>query len=717
MRPLALLTLLASVGLLQAQEDLRVLKPNAEGVPPNKMLYVYLQAEAQKHFDARRQTVAALKTPEDVKRRQDELRAKFVASLGGFPEKTPLNPRVLGKEQRDGYRIERVLYESRPQHHVTAVLYLPEGQPPFPGVLLPCGHSANGKAAEAYQRACILLAKHGLAVLCYDPIGQGERIQLLDPQGKPAVAGSTSEHTMAGVGALLVGRQTATYRIWDGIRSLDYLASRPEVDPQRLGCTGNSGGGTLTAYLMALDDRIRAAAPSCYITSLERLFATIGPQDAEQNITGQVAFGMEHADYVTLRAPRPTLLCVGTRDFFDIQGAWTTFREAKLLYGLLGPGERVDLFEYNDTHGFSKPRREAALRWMRRWLLGRDDAPVEGDFLIFKDPELQCTRTGQVLEDLKGQSVFDLNAERAQELARQRAKSQAEPNREDLLKEVRRRIGWATPQRDASGRSITATRTRGLGQVDVQRPGYVIHNFAFETDPGILVPALHFEPAKKPAKPLPLVIYLHGAGKAADAGPGGPIEQIVQTGQAVLALDLRGMGETAPGTAATKRPNYFGVDSKEAFLALHLQRPLLGQRVQDVMLILLRMMQDVEEGTSLEFHLVGVGAAAPVALHVAALTTMITRVTLERPVISWSAVVQTPISSNQLTNVVPGALEVYDLPDLAGTLAPRPLTIRAAVDPINQPVSQARLDDTYAACKAAYARKQAEGQLRLLAAP
>src|SRR5439155_13767912 len=158
----------------------------------------------------------------------------------------------------------------------------------------------------------------------------------------------------------LVGRHAAHYRTWDAIRALDYLASRPEVDPRRLGCTGNSGGGTLTAYLMALDDRVAAAAPSCYITSLERLFETIGPQDAEQNITGQVAFGMEHADYVTMRAPKPTLICTATQDFFDIQGSWTTFREAKLLYGLVGHGEHVDPFEYNDKHGCSKPRRGAA---------------------------------------------------------------------------------------------------------------------------------------------------------------------------------------------------------------------------------------------------------------------------------------------------------------------------------------------------------------------
>ena len=96
---------------------------------------------------------------------------------------------------------------------------------------MPCGHDGNGKAAEGYQRACILLAKNGIAALCYDPIGQAERRQLIDPDGKPVGPGSTTEHTLAGIGALLVGRSTAGYRVWDGIRGLDYLESRPEVDP------------------------------------------------------------------------------------------------------------------------------------------------------------------------------------------------------------------------------------------------------------------------------------------------------------------------------------------------------------------------------------------------------------------------------------------------------------------------------------------------------
>src|SRR5207247_7080008 len=132
-----------------------------------------------------------------------------------------------GTLKGDSFHIERVVYESRPNHHVTALFYLPEGKSPFHGVLMPCGHSANGKAAEAYQRACILMAKNGLAVLCYDPIGQGERIQLLDDNKTPGVAGSTSEHTMVGVGALLVGQSTEGSRTQDGSRRIDYPVLRP----------------------------------------------------------------------------------------------------------------------------------------------------------------------------------------------------------------------------------------------------------------------------------------------------------------------------------------------------------------------------------------------------------------------------------------------------------------------------------------------------------
>ncbi len=655
--------------LLASQERLTVFEPDEQ---PKKMLETWLLGECGKHFETRRKAVADLKTPDDVRRRQQDLRTRFIAALGGFPEKTPLNARVVAKAERDGYRIEKVIYESRPNHHVTAILYLPEGKGPFPGVIMPMGHSVNGKAADYAQRGSILLAKNGIACLNYDPIGQGERMQVLDEKGNPAIKGSTGEHTMVGTSALLVGWSCASFRIWDGIRSLDYLAARPEIDPKRLGCTGCSGGGTLTSYLMALDERIVAAAPSCYITSLERLFATIGPQDAEQNITGQVAFGMEHADYILLHAPRPTLMLTGTRDFFDIQGAWTTFREAKKVYGVVGHAERMDLSEFDQTHGYPKNHREGAVQWMRRWLLGVDDTVVESDFPIAKDADLRCTPTGQVLSALKGKSAFDLIADRERELASKRGKL----SKDDLLKEVRRRIGLPVSIPEGAAHPAHG---------DIRRGTCTISKGHSDTEPGIKVPYLIFTPDEK--KTGPKVLHVSGAGKAA------AVDRWVKDGRVVVSLDLRGMGETA------------GNEFKEAFLGLHLSRPLLGLRTLDLLSVLADM--------SGEWHLVGDTAAAPAALHAAALDPKVAQLTLEGMVVSWSSVARTPITKGQLGNVVAGALEAYDLPDLAAAMVPRPLTIRNAVDPMGKPVTQAELEEAYAVARAAYKGAGAEKNLVL----
>ncbi len=685
-----LLTTIAAAGA--ADGDLTVLEAGRDGGPPRAMLAKFLNAEASKAFDARRLAVAAIKTPGDLAARHRELRARFVEALGEFPEKTPLEPRTVGVDARDGYRVERVIYESRPDHHVTALFYIPDGPAPFPAVLVPCGHSANGKAAETYQRACILLARNGIAALCYDPIGQGERRQLLDGEGNPAGPGNTTEHTMVGIGAMLVGQSTAGYRVWDGIRSLDYLESRPEVDPKRLGCTGNSGGGTLTAYLMALDDRVLAAAPSCYITSLERLFATIGPQDAEQNITGQVAFGLEHADFLGLRAPRPTLILCSTRDYFDIQGAWTSFREAKRTFGLLGHPERVDIAEANESHGFTKPHREAMVRWMRRWLLAKDDAPVEGDLTIAGDADLLCTKSGQVLADFRGKSVFDFNAERETKLARRRSEVGKTRGRDALLADVRRLIALREPIGPATGED----------RRQVDSGGATVRKLVFKTEPGIEVPARLFTTGKVVAdRPLAVAVGHDSAGA---------IKGLLDGGQRVLMVDLRGMGETAP---AAKNPGPLGVGVPEAFLALHLARPLLGQRVGDLLAVLAAMADESPRG----FDLIGRGNAGPIALHAAALEPRVVALTLENTITSWSDVVRTPLSRDQLANVVPGALAAYDLPDLAATLAPRPLNVRGAVDPAGQPLSREQIVAAYAAVLEAYRGRGAEGSLAVDVSP
>lgn len=251
---LALLCLLFATVATAAERD--VLPEELPGGSKTLMCHRYLLAQTTEALDRRTEEYEQIKTEGDARAYQQKMKNFFVAQLGGFPQRTPLNPHSVARYERDGYIVEKVIFESRPNFHVTALLFLPPGKGPFPGILVPCGHSGNGKAETKYQRAAILMAQNGMAALCYDPLGQGERHQVRLDDGRT----SPPNHTILGVSCIPLATSFAQFRMWDGMRALDYLASRPEVDATRLGCTGNSGGGTLTCYLMALDERIACAA-------------------------------------------------------------------------------------------------------------------------------------------------------------------------------------------------------------------------------------------------------------------------------------------------------------------------------------------------------------------------------------------------------------------------------------------------------------------------
>ena len=224
---------------------------------PGRHLELLLKRQFHEHVDQRLLAYNAVKSRADCEKWQRERRAFFIRQIGGLPERTRLNAKTVGELRGDGYRVEKVLFESRPGHHVTANLYLPATKGPYPGVLIPCGHSHTGKAAGGYQRMSILLARHGMAALCYDPIGQGERYQSLDFEHDHETFASvpyrletphprvrflcTTEHTLLGVGCILLGTNTAQYRIWDGMRAIDYLQSRDDILDNKIGCAGNSG--------------------------------------------------------------------------------------------------------------------------------------------------------------------------------------------------------------------------------------------------------------------------------------------------------------------------------------------------------------------------------------------------------------------------------------------------------------------------------------------
>jgi dienelactone hydrolase len=658
--PLAFSALLAS-GVASANESLKVLPETIGGVKTNDMMKHYLLGLAQERFEEWKRHYEQIKTAEQIAEYREHLRQKFIEAIGGLPNRTPLKPKVTKIVRRDGYSAEMVIFESQPKHFVTAALFLPDPkrfEPPYPGVLIPCGHSFQAKASAAYQTMAALLALNGIAGLVFDPIEQGERGQLLSEWPK---LWGTRAHTMSGIGSILLGRNTARFEIWDGMRAIDYLQSRPEVDPDRIGCTGNSGGGTQTSYLMALDSRIFAAAPSCYITSFERLLSTIGPQDAEQNICSQLAFGMDHADYVTMRAPRPTLICAATGDFFDIQGTWTSFRYAKRLYSRMGFSQRVDIIEHDGKHGYHQPIRQAAARWMSRWLLNRDEPITEPPTKPLTEEEIQCTPEGQVMLLEGARSTYDLNREYERELAERRKELWAETDRTKLFDRVRDIAGI----RGLSELPEPSTENIGV----VNRAGYTIKKLILKPEEGIYLPALLFVPDQGPFTGA--VLYVHEQGKAADAATNGPIEKVVKAGKMVLAVDVRGTGETQQ-------------TNKNYFTAYLLGRSYVGMRAEDV-LICARFLQG-EQGTSVD--LVAVGHVGIPALHAAALEPDIFgTVKLARTLSSWSSVIESGLSRNQLLNTVHGALTLYDLPDLAATLGAK-LSIEEPANAMGQSIKQ-----------------------------
>ena len=636
-----------SVATTPAAEELNCLTREEQAAAK---LYPRLQASGLKALDDRTAKFESLTTPEQIRDYQRKMREFMTQQLGGFPDRTPLNARTVRTIQAKGYRIENVLYESRPQHTVAANLYIPDGKGPFPAVLVSSGHSRTGKTADYNQRFGIAMAEHGMAAICFDPIGQGERSQILTETGAPRFPGTTTEHFLVGVGSILVGRNTAGYRAWDAIRTIDYLESRPEIDAKRIGMTGCSGGGTMTSYVMALDERVLCAAPACYLTTMRRLIETIGPQDAEQNIFGQLSGGLDQPDYVIMRAPRPTLISSTTNDFFDIRGSWDNLRQAKRIYGRLGAPERVDLVEIEGKHGVQPQNLASIVQWMRRWLLD-DDSPVAvKEYPARPESDLLCTDHGQVLR-LKGEkSVFDLNAEYAEQLATQRVGATTNTTDEALRTKIREVAGVAALEK------ITPPTMKDLGRV--QRKGYHIDKLSLQLPAGSLLAGLTFHP-KVPQDEA--YLYLHDDGKVGDSQVGGPIEKLVGDGFAVVSVDLSGQGETGSG-----KPDELLGEWRDYYMAYLQGKSLVGLRTEDAIAAAhFVVYYQKPAGKPRKVHLVGVGKAGVVALHAAALQPdLFESVTLRDTPREWTSLVKSSTPAGVLPTTVHGVLRVYDLPDL-----------------------------------------------------
>jgi cephalosporin-C deacetylase-like acetyl esterase len=679
----------------------------AQDTAPSGTLRSYLQKIAFEQLAARKEAVAAIQTREQFERHKAEVRRQLLVMMGGLPgERSSLNVRKTGTIDRGEYRIEKLVYESLPHFYVTADLYVPQtGRPPYPAVLQPTGHSLAAKARAFYQNLGLGLVKNGFVVLTYDPTGQGERRIYYDAAlGDSKVGGTTVEHEMVGIQSLLGGESIARYMVWDGMRGLDVLQGLPFVDPKRIGISGCSGGGTLTAYLAALDDRLKVAAPSCYITDWDEQLLGTGPQDAEQQFPDQLKNGLNHADLVEAFAPKPYLIASTTEDFFPIAGSRKAFQESQRIYSLLGAADKITTSYDAGPHGTTRHQREAIYAWMSRWLKGGNgEIYPEPAFQTEYEEDLLCTKTGQVSTSLGGETPATLNVERLSKRIPSRPPLSGAADLDRLRARLKDEIVRLTRYEPSHGPLNAKTLERTEGR------GYSLTHLSYEAAAGRTIRARLAEPAPDRSRSKS-ILYVDERGARAASAPGGDVDELAQLGYTVLAVDPSGIGESAVAWSSYSN-SWFGQE-KIAWLALMVGKPMVGLRMDDIVrgIDLLR-----ERGALFGEQCLGIGEgmAGVDLLHAAVLDSRIAGVVVQGSLLSYAAVARTPIHRQVFDAVIPGVLGKYDLPDLVASLAPRPVWLVNLRSAAGSPVFLRETKSEFKYTEAAYAAAGAQDKLTL----
>lgn len=688
------------------EEDLSVLKRWLRYTDASNALYHHLADQAIQHLTKRAIEVTQLTTRNEWLIRQQEVQKVLLEIVGPFPEKTPLNAKIVEIVNKNGYRIEKIIFESLPKFYVTACLFVPEDlKGKTPTIIYCSGHSNEGFRVSTYQQVILNLVRKGFIVFAFDPVGQGERLQYFDSEtGESRVGGPTKEHSYPGAQCFLIGSSQARYMIWDGIRAVDYLLTRKEVDPDRIGITGRSGGGTQSAYIAAFDDRILAVAPECYITSFQRLFESIGPQDAEQNFYHGVANGIDHADLLEVRAPKPVLVITTTRDFFSIQGARETDREVKSVYQAFGQEDNFAMVEDDAVHTSTPKNREAIYAFFQKHLnLPGSSMDEEIEYLTLE--ELRVTQTGQVSTSSGGETVFTLNKAEAGNRIKNLEKSRRHERKhlEMAINAAKTLSGFKPPQ--SENQAIFTGR--------YWRDGYAIEKYFIKGEGEYPIPFILMIP-KQDAK-HPVVIYLHPNGKTADATIGGEMEWLVKQGFAVLAPDLVGIGEMGPGDFRGDAYDFkLGSASYNIwFAAIQIGRSLVGIQAGDIIRIV-DFLQNRDDVDLERIAALARGEMCPILLHAAAFDNRISKIALVEPLISYRSLVTNQYyKPSFMLSTVAGALTAYDLPDLCASLAPRNLLMINVADQNGKVVGKNSIDEELAVVKFAFASIGAEKKFEI----
>jgi dienelactone hydrolase len=698
-RYFTLLFILVALLAGHAQEDLSVNSYWTFNGDMSNALYNHICGYAFTQLNARRTQVGGLKTGNEWANRQAEVRKIMAEIVGEFPAKTPLNPVITGTIKKEGFIVEKLYFESQPGFYVTAALFLPTTKRgKLPAIIYCCGHSNNGFRSEPYQQIILNLVNKGFIVLAFDPVGQGERIQYFDSDGR-SIFGPTHEHSYPGTQSFVSGRSPANYFIWDGIRAVDYLLSRKEVDPARIGITGRSGGGTQTAYIAAMDDRILASAPECYITTFDKLLRSIGPQDAEQILTNSLKKGFDLSDLIEVRAPKPTLMVTTTRDIFSIQGARDAFREARNAFVALDKPENLIMVEDDAGHASTKKNREATYAFFQKYLNNPGD-PTDETIGLFDEKELWVTPTGQVATSLKGETLFSLNEKYTVEVVKkQQSEKQNNPDfYNDIAEKAKTLTGYTEPALPDdiifSGR---------LWRDDCSIEKYLVkgvHDY--------YIPVLWLSSGSKTGE---IILLLDDKGKASAAAKGGMAEQFVQQGYQVVVPDLSGFGELS-GEFKGGDAIISGVPLNIWYAGILTHKSPLAIRIEEIKILVDFIKQShtqfseqltvtpsplsFGEGPGVRCSAIASGTLSADLLHSAVINKEFDKIALINPLISYHSIVREKNYHPKFAmSALPGVIGHYDLPDLVAALFPLKLCILNPVNALEQMVDNTICEQTY----------------------
>jgi len=602
---------------------------------------------------------------------QGPARRRLRRSLGlaPLPARDPLDARIVGVADRGTYTIERLVFVSRPGFIVPALVYAPTGNAaPLPAVVYAVGHwMRHGKAETHIQAFCAGLVQLGFVVLVMDPIGQGEREARFEDHGHLALLplGLTQEGMM----------------VWEHMRAIDYLRTRPDVDGARIGITGASGGGLTTMFTAAVDERILAAVSVCFVTSYRRFLRAMrgldwnGVGDLCNQVPGVIA-DLEMAGVGGLIWPRPLLVINGLQDpQFPVDGAREVVDRLRPLYQRSEP-EGVRLHVVDADHGYDRAMREAAYGWFSRWLngmgAGSPIAEPTAAILPEQSPLLRCFDGATISSDA---AIHDLIVGTAR----------------------RRQLGPASTTRrpttvNAIYRALDMTGT--LASVGVlagveMGPDARVERHTIVPEPGIAINALLIEPIG--ATGAPVIVLNDGETSNGNGAPGR--EPAQPRGELLFAIEPRGTGETAPRgsrhmTLATVDGTLRTVSVAEppilefevALDCLMLGRSLLGQQVQDV-LAAIGYLRTIRPAPGPPFELRAHGPLSSLrALVAAALEPAIGTLVLHGLPLSYASIVHGEPGPMPPTAYLFGVLRHFDLGDVLALLADRTVRLAKTVD-------------------------------------